>query len=420
MFSDIILSNINLLVIIVLSILFIVLIYFNRKTKKEQFNAYYKDKQKVGTNEMDRGNQPKSTWKNGNLNYESCYNTNTRSGNSIQRKNTFFCDFGNEGEIVPIKGTDSIDFINYHVYYQKIIKGKRLQGSHTVNGVSITLDEYGRPIGQIMTLQQSKETCDNLKDQCIGFIIQSNDNGNKNAATFFVAALEPGFEDPNVYDHIFVTPDERSREQTSLTSYQNYTSYIKKDVKYVEKPVKELNIPELCPEYNDAPVCPTGTLPCNENNRYCYFPDRDSMVSTYMVPQYDYCPSKNTGNKQNNNLPFKVSDTTVWFRQGQTDTQCSNLIAPAQCNWKDTSRCIFKDYTKSGDACVVNGNNNPTYSASGLRNYNREQLAGWLGELYNRNGGINNSRGEKANVRQYWNTCKNAPGYEFLQKQNFT
>ena len=333
-------SNINLLVILVLSILFIVLIYFNRTPKKEQFNAYYKDKQKVGTNEMDRGNQPKSTWKSGNLNYESCYNTNTRFGNSIPRKNTFFCDFGNEGEIVPINGTYSLDFVNYNVYYQKIIKGKRLQGSHTLNGVSITFDEFGRPIGQIMTLQQSKDTCDNLKDKCIGFIIQSNDNGNKNAATFFVAALEPGFEDPNVYDHIFVTPEERSKEQSSLTSYQNYTSYIKKDVKYVEKPVKELIIP--------------------------------------------------------------------------------NLEAPTQCNWKDTSSCIFKDYTKSGNVCRVIGNDNPAYSGSGLQSYNSGQLESWLQALYNRNLGSDRSRGEAANVYHYWNTCKNTPGYEFLQKLNFT
>ena len=331
-------SNITLLVILVLSILLIVLIYFNRTLKKEQFNAYYKDKQKVGTNEMDRGNQPKSTWKSGNLNYESCYNTNTRSGNSIPRKNTFFCDFGNEGEIVPTNGTYSIDFINYNVYYQKIIKGKRLQGSHTVNGVSITFDEFGRPVGQIMTLHQSKETCDNLKDKCIGFIIQSNDNGNKNAATFFVAAFEPGFEDPNVYDHIFVTPEERNKEQSSLTSYQNYTSYIKKDVKYVEKPVKELIIP--------------------------------------------------------------------------------NLEAPTQCNWKDTSSCIFKDYTKSGNVCRVIGSDNPAYS--GLQNYNSSQLENWLQALYNRNLGSDRSRSEAPNVYHYWNTCKNTPGYEFLQKLNFT
>ena len=92
--------------------------------------------------------------------------------------------------------------------------------------------------------------------------------------------------------------------------------------------------------------------------------------------------------------------------------------APAQCNWKDTSRCIFKDYTKSGSLCVVNGNDNQAYG--GLNTYNQDQLVNWLQALYNRDEGTDRSRGEAANVYQYWNTCKNAPGYEFLQKLNFT
>jgi hypothetical protein len=86
-------SNINLLVIIVLSILFIVLNYLNNTPEKEQFNAYYKDKQKVGTTEMDRGNQPHSTWKSGNLNYESCYKTDTRSGKFYTKEKYIFLRF---------------------------------------------------------------------------------------------------------------------------------------------------------------------------------------------------------------------------------------------------------------------------------------------------------------------------------------
>jgi hypothetical protein len=95
----------------------------------------------------------------------------------------------------------------------------------------------------------------------------------------------------------------------------------------------------------------------------------------------------------------------------------SNPSVPAQCNWKDTSRCIFKDYTKSGNICVVNGNDNPAYG--GLENYNEDQFINWLQALYNRNTGNDTSRGEAANVYQYWNTCKSAPGYEFLKKLNF-
>jgi hypothetical protein len=80
-----------------------------------------------------------------------------------------------------------------------------------------------------------------------------------------------------------------------------------------------------CPAENDAPVCPIGTLACNSNQRYCYYPDRDIMVSTYMMPEYDYCPSKNIGNK-NGNLPFQISGVNVWQRQkGKDSTNCSNI-----------------------------------------------------------------------------------------------
>jgi len=92
---------------------------------------------------------------------------------------------------------------------------------------------------------------------------------------------------------------------------------------------------------------------------------------------------------------------------------------PAQCNWRNTNRCIFKDYSLSGGSCSVSGNNNPAYNASGLSGYNEQQFSDWLSSLYNRNTGNDGSRGEAANVYQYWTTCQNAPGYEFLKKLTF-
>jgi hypothetical protein len=83
---------------------------------------------------------------------------------------------------------------------------------------------------------------------------------------------------------------------------------------------------DKCPSANDAPLCPIGTLACNSDQRYCYYPDRDIMVSTYMNPDYDYCPSKNIGNKKDNNLPFKISGVDVWFRRGGKDiATCNNI-----------------------------------------------------------------------------------------------
>lgn len=92
---------------------------------------------------------------------------------------------------------------------------------------------------------------------------------------------------------------------------------------------------------------------------------------------------------------------------------------PAQCNWRNANRCIFRDYSLSDGLCSVSGNNNPQYSASGLSGYNEQQFADWLSSLYNRNTGNDASRGEAANVYQYWSTCQNAPGYDFLKKLTF-
>ena len=91
----------------------------------------------------------------------------------------------------------------------------------------------------------------------------------------------------------------------------------------------------------------------------------------------------------------------------------------ATCNWKDTNQCVFQDYTMSNGACSVQGTNNPAYSVSGLAGYNASDFAGWIQALYNRNGGNDPTRGEAANVYNYWNKCKNVPGYEFLKNLNF-
>jgi hypothetical protein len=82
---------------------------------------------------------------------------------------------------------------------------------------------------------------------------------------------------------------------------------------------------DSCPTESDAPLCPVGTLACESNQKYCYYPDRDIMVSTYMVQEDDYCPSKQIGNS-NGNLPFTISGVPVWKRQQGKDTaNCSNI-----------------------------------------------------------------------------------------------
>jgi len=97
----------------------------------------------------------------------------------------------------------------------------------------------------------------------------------------------------------------------------------------------------------------------------------------------------------------------------------TNPAVPPQCNWRDRNQCIFKDYVFLGNGSCAGppGNGNPTYS--GLYTYTEQQLSNWLQTLYDRNIGNDVSKGEAASVYQYWNTCKNAPGYEFLKNLNF-
>jgi hypothetical protein len=63
---------------------------FLKDKLKEFFIISVKDRQKVGTTDNEDGNQPKSTWKLGNRNYETCYSTETRNGNTTSRKGTYF------------------------------------------------------------------------------------------------------------------------------------------------------------------------------------------------------------------------------------------------------------------------------------------------------------------------------------------
>jgi hypothetical protein len=114
---------------------------------------------------------------------------------------------------------------NYKEYSKKIINGKRLQGSYRVNDLNITFDEYGRPIGQIMSLDKSKKVCDTLGEKCGGFIVQSSDeNTNKIIGTFFVEDVRQGFDDSTTFDGIKLTHEDSTN---TLTTYQNFNSYVK-------------------------------------------------------------------------------------------------------------------------------------------------------------------------------------------------
>jgi hypothetical protein len=87
-----------------------------------------------------------------------------------------------------------------------------------------------------------------------------------------------------------------------------------------------LNLPGgKCPNSEKAPMCPIGTLACSTNKKYCYYPDKNAMVSTYFLPEYDYCPNENRG-KANGIMPFQINDINVWMRGGGgKDMTCPNI-----------------------------------------------------------------------------------------------
>lgn len=95
----------------------------------------------------------------------------------------------------------------------------------------------------------------------------------------------------------------------------------------------------------------------------------------------------------------------------------SQLAQQDRCNWRSTTGCIFKDYVRADGKCSVPGATNPSYT--GLETYDENTLKIWLQALYNRNIGNDPRKSEAANVYEYWNTCKNVPGYEFLRSLNF-
>lgn len=88
-----------------------------------------------------------------------------------------------------------------------------------------------------------------------------------------------------------------------------------------------------------------------------------------------------------------------------------------KCDWKDTSYCIFKDYTKNGDTCMAPSSTgyNYNYSVPGLYSYDQKALEGWLKALYERDGGSDKTKSERANVADYVDRCKSETGYEFLK-----
>jgi len=117
----------------------------------------------------------------------------------------------------------------------------------------------------------------------------------------------------------------------------------------------------------------------------------------------------------NDNQTFILfTNTTGNFK---TTSSASSALASAtelKCDRKDTSYCIFKDYSPESWGCRAPPNTGQG-SYGGLNTYNDTQLVGWLDALYDRNIGSDPNRSERVNVVDYVNRCKNVKGYEYLK-----
>lgn len=91
-----------------------------------------------------------------------------------------------------------------------------------------------------------------------------------------------------------------------------------------------------------------------------------------------------------------------------------------QCDYKNNTKCIFSDFVKQGDKCVLPGSQQ-SYNPSELANYDTNTFVGWLKSLFNRNQiGTNDNNYEAKLVYDYVNKCKTVPGYDYLDKLNLS
>ena len=254
-----ILYDINIMFILTVLILILLLIYllqnnislqslFNN-VLNENFLIAIKDKQKIGTIQNEDGQQPKSTWKAGDRNYESCWSTETKNGNSTPRKRTYYCNQGiDSGEVIPSQDLYALDMTNYTIHPGKAISGNPLTGNYRNNdGKTYTLNNLGFIDSETLTLAQSKSLCDSLKDKCAGFVmIVPVDGADKSIAkTMFIANINEGWEDPDTY----------AKKLKLDSTFTNIVSYVKKDVNFVEKAVDINKINAISDKYKNLSTC---------------------------------------------------------------------------------------------------------------------------------------------------------------------
>ena len=159
---------------------------------------------------------------------------------------------------------------------------------------------------------------------------------------------------------------------------------------------------------------PDGGQPANRGGCWIYTGSGEPNLNGLL--SYDESGQKcyNHGQADGNEDGFMKSyGTTILPRfYGKSTTIDVSTDPPnPTCDHRNNDKCIFTDYERDGGTCSHKSGPNPwAYGVGGLATYSNNDLRGWLGALYNRNG----SGFERAAVQEYYERCKNTKGYEFL------
>jgi hypothetical protein len=118
---------------------------------------------------------------------------------------------------------------------------------------------------------------------------------------------------------------------TSLTSIsKDFVNNLFSKVNEYNKEVNQIR-DKSCPNKHDAPKCPIGTLACNIDDKYCYYPEKNIMVSTFINNTTDSCPTNNKIGNNDGSKPFLIDNISVWKRQNGADVEkCQNLALFSQ------------------------------------------------------------------------------------------
>ena len=211
----------------------------------------------------------------------------------------------------------------------------------------------------------------------------------------------------------------------NLSSQENY-AVIKKQRKLKkkkhskkhkkEKPICDWRLPKKC-IFKDYQPTEYGT---------CIGPIDNPSYNIQELNSYDVPTFTNwlqtLKNRNNGNIPGKKEADYV----NNYINRCKKepgyeFLKPEElrCNWKQQNKCIFKDYnTTDGQTCVGPDGSIPSYNIPGLNSYDQTTFTNWLQTLYDRNNGNIFGKTEADNVKDYVNTCKKLPEYNFLNSVN--